>query len=173
VILQTIRKIAIAASHKYVFSQKHFMEQQSYTNHRRYVPGFHYLLSTLILFVLVLAVISLIHVIGKGDASFREILYTGILPLVIAVILILLFWYSRAFAAKVQDRAIRAEENFRFFILTGKPMDNRLTMSQVVALRFAPDDELKELTQEAIDKNLTPDQIKKTIKKWKADHHRA
>jgi hypothetical protein len=92
--------------------------------------------------------------------------------IVISLILGILFWYSRVFALKAQDRAIRAEENFRHFILTGKPLDNRLRMSQIVALRFASDEEFSLLAKKAIDENLSSREIKKSIKNWRADHNR-
>ncbi len=49
---------------------------------------------------------------------------------------------------------IRAEENFRHFILTGKPLDSRLDMKQIIALRFAEDDEFPELCQKALSENF-------------------
>lgn len=45
-------------------------------------------------------------------------------------------------------------------------------MSQIIALRFASDEELKELTEKALKNNLKGDEIKKEIKKWKADFQR-
>ena len=89
-----------------------------------------------------------------------------------SLILASLFWFARRFALVAQDRAIRAEENFRHFILTGKPFDSRLRMSQIIALRFAPDDEFPELAKKAVEEKLSSREIKAAIKKWKADHHR-
>lgn len=149
------------------------MEQQNYSNHRRFVPGFHFVTSLVAVLIFALAAYKIVQSMCTGSWLFSDMVYTGMLPALIALALILLFWYSRQFAVKVQDRAIRAEENLRHFILTGKPLDHRLTMSQIVALRFAPDDEFHELIEQAIEKNLTADDIKKSIKNWKADHHRA
>ncbi len=149
------------------------MEQQNYSNHRRYVPGFHFFTSLLAVVIFAIAAYKIVTSLSSGSWLFSDFIYTGLLPLLIAIVLLLLFWYSRQFATKVQDRAIRAEENLRHYILTGKPLDHRLTLSQIVALRFAPDEELNELIQQAIDKNLSADDIKKAIKNWKADHHRA
>jgi hypothetical protein len=73
----------------------------------------------------------------------------------------------------VQDRAIRAEENMRHYIMTGKLLDRQLTMPQIIALRFASDAEFLELAKRAIDEKLTNKQIKEAIKDWRADHHRA
>ena len=83
------------------------------------------------------------------------------------------YWYSRAFAMKVQDRAIRAEENLRHFAMTGKLFDPRLTMGQIIALRFAPDEEFLALAGRAVDERLSREDIKKSIKTWRADNYRA
>ena len=91
---------------------------------------------------------------------------------IISVVLLLLFWYCRAFALKAQDRAIRAEENFRHYLLTGKPLDKKLQIKQIVALRFAGDGEFPALAKKAGDENLKPSEIKKSIKNWKADFDR-
>ena len=78
----------------------------------------------------------------------------------------------RTYALKVQDRAIRAEESLRYFMLTGKPLDSRLRLGQIIALRFASDEEFPELARQAVDKSMTGKQIKESISQWRADHHR-
>lgn len=143
------------------------MQSQSYSNHKRYVPGFHFATSTVTLVILVLSIINLIQV--RGTDSW---LYTGMIPFLISIALVLLFWYSRVFAVTVQNRAIRAEENFRYYLMTNKPLDPRLTMGQIVALRFAGDDEYVALVHRALSDNMRPDDIKKAIKNWRADNHR-
>ena len=80
--------------------------------------------------------------------------------------------FARLFALKAQDRAIRAEENFRHYLLTGKPLDPRITVRQVIGLRFAPDDEFPALAAKAAAEGTSEDDIKKSIKNWKADHYR-
>jgi hypothetical protein len=82
-------------------------------------------------------------------------------------------WYLRIFALKAQDRAIRAEENFRHYLATGKVFPKELRMGQIIALRFASDDEFVALTTKAIAENLSNKEIKGLIKNWKADHDRA
>ena len=89
------------------------------------------------------------------------------------MILALFFIYLRTFPLKAQDRAIRAEENLRHFILTGKPLSDKLTINQIIALRFASDAEYLDLVTKAIEQNLAPKQIKESIKNWRADYHRA
>ena len=151
------------------------MKEQNYSNHSRYVPGFHFLAGGLCMAILVLAIINMVHCCGGACTAGGccEWLYCGLMPLLVAITLLLLFWYSRAFAVKVQDRAIRGEENFRHFVMTGKPLDPRLTMGQIIAMRFADDDEYLELVARTLGENLKPADIKKAIRKWKADHHRA
>lgn len=78
----------------------------------------------------------------------------------------------RTYALKAQDRAIRAEESLRFFILTGKAIDERLRMGQIVALRFASDNELVALAEKAAMEGLSGKQIKQLIQQWKADYRR-
>lgn len=146
---------------------------QSYSNHRRLVPGFHFVTSALALVAFGFAAWLVVRVVSSGDWIFADLVYKGLLPLVVTVVVLLLFWYTRKFAVTVQDRAIRAEEGLRYYILSGKALDHRLSMNQIVALRFAPDEELLELAKQAVENNLTGDDIKKAIKNWKADHHRA
>ena len=82
------------------------------------------------------------------------------------------YWYIRWFALRAQDRAIRAEENFRHFILTGQPLDRHLRMGQIIALRFASDEELPALAKRAADEKLSSKDIKQAIKNWKPDYNR-
>ena len=141
------------------------MNEQNFKNHGRYIFLWHIVTTLAILFVLVGSIITFIH----SDGNLR---HASIMLIVISLVLAILFWYSRVFALKAQDRAIRAEENFRHFILTGKPLDNRLRMSQIVALRFASDEEFSLLAKKAIDENLSSREIKKSIKNWRPDHNR-
>ena len=142
------------------------MKEQSFKNHGRYIFMFHIVTYAAIFAVIIGSIINLVH-------SSKENLYSASLLVVVSLILASLAWFSRLFALRAQDRAIRAEENFRHFILTGKPLDDRLRMRQVIALRFAPDEEFAVLCQQAVDKNLTGSDIKKAIQNWRADHHRA
>lgn len=144
------------------------MKHQDAKNHAQLVPGYHYLLSLLVVLVLILSFISLKVVWYPHDSFLRG----GIIPVITSISLVLLFWYVRVFALKAQDRAIRAEEHLRYFILTGKPIDKTITMSQIIALRFASDEEFVALTQKAAQEKMSPKDIKFAIKNWRADHHR-
>jgi len=102
-----------------------------------------------------------------------EALLSCLLILLLFVCTFLTWAYLRTFALKAQDRAIRAEESLRYFILSGKAIDKRLTMPQIIALRFAPDEEFLELAEKAVVENLSNKDIKQAIVNWRADHHRA
>ena len=91
----------------------------------------------------------------------------------ISIALMFSFYYLRIFALKAQDRAIRAEENLRHFAKTGKLLDPRLTVRQIIGLRFASDDEFEKLCERAINEKLSEDEIKKAITNWQADTYRA
>ena len=103
----------------------------------------------------------------------HERIYSASLIAAITVALVLLFFFTRIFSMGVQDRAIRAEENLRHFALTGKLMDPRLTIKQIVGLRFASDAEFVELARKAAEGSMSPDEIKKSVQNWRADHDRA
>lgn len=141
------------------------MAEQNYKNHRQFVFTYH-ILTLLALIALLIG--SIRNMIYTSADNF----YTASLLVLVSFILLSLYIHSRAFALKAQDRAIRAEEGLRHFILTGKPLDSRLTLQQIIALRFASDEEFPTLAQRAADGNLSNDAIKKHIKLWRADTHR-
>ena len=142
------------------------MKEQNLKNHIRLIPLYHG-----IAFLLVFAglVGSVINLLNHHDRSSH---YSAALLVVVFFLLLLIFWYARVFALKAQDRAIRAEENFRHYILTGKPLDKQLRIGQIIALRFASDEEFPALAKKAVEEKLSQKQIKEAIKNWKADHHR-
>ena len=142
------------------------MGEQNFKNHGRYIPLYHFITPLILAAIFGGSIVNLV----QADADTN---YSAALILLISIVLFIIYWYSRSFALRAQDRAIRAEENFRHFILTGKPLDGRLRMSQIIALRFAPDEEFIELTKEAVEKKLSTKEIKTAIKNWKADHNRA
>lgn len=113
------------------------------------------------------SVLNYIKSLNKDDEF-----YSAFLILFISVVQVMGFFFYRSFALRAQDRAIRSEENFRHYILSGKQMDTRLNIKQITALRFAPDDELILLAKEAVEKQMTGEEIKKSIKRWKGDYDR-
>jgi hypothetical protein len=144
------------------------MNEQNYGNHTRVVKGFHMLLGSLLIIGTAASLVNVYMQVSAHD----EIL-GSILTAIVFICGLLSFWYTRQFPIKAQDRAIRAEENLRYYILTNKAMDSRITMPQVIALRFAPDEEFVVLADRAVRENLSADEIKKAIKNWRADNHRA
>ena len=138
---------------------------QNYKNHRRVVLSYHGLTWLPAIALLIGAIINLV-------SSSKENLYSASLIVLIALLLISIMLHARSFALKAQDRAIRAEENLRHFILTGRPLDARLSLGQVIALRFASDEEFPALAQRAAEEKLTNKQIKLEVKHWRPDHHR-
>ncbi len=141
------------------------MEKQNFKNHARLVPGFHFVTLSAILALIVGSFINLFK-------SSHDNLYSASLICLISLILASVSLYARAFALKAQDRTIRAEENFRYFILTNKMLDSRLTMAQMIALRFASDDEFPSLAQKAADQKMSAKDIKKAIRSWRGDYYR-
>jgi Family of unknown function (DUF6526) len=139
---------------------------QNFKNHTRFVPLYHYVTSSLILLGLGGSIVNLLH----ADAHTH---YSAVLLLLVFIVLVLLFFFARSFALKAQDRAIRAEENFRHFILTGKPLDSRLRMGQIIALRFASDAEFPALAQKAANEGIKGKEIKRAIQNWRTDYYRA
>ncbi len=142
------------------------MKEQNFKNHPRFVTGYHYIGSLILIAVFIGSIVNLFK-------SAKENLYSASLICALTFVVMLAWWYLRAFALKAQDRAIHAEENFRHFILTGKPFDTNLSLSQIIALRFASDAEFVELAKRAVAENLTSKQIKQSVQNWRADHHRA
>jgi len=141
------------------------MNGQNYDNHSRYIPLWHFITSAAIIAVFIGGIVNFLKSSGEN-------MYSASLIIVIALILASIYWYARSFALRAQDRAIRAEETLRHFILTGKPLDSRLRMGQIIALRFASDDELPELAVKAAEKGLRSKTIKKMIKVWRSDNYR-
>jgi len=142
------------------------MKTQNYKNHRKYVIGYHVIGLLGVLALIIGSIMNLIH-------SVPENLYSASLLVLVSILLLLAFFYLRGFALKAQDRAIRAEENFRHYLLTKKTLPNDLKMRQIVGLRFASNEEFPGLVEKAVKDNLSEDAIKKSIKNWKGDYYRA
>lgn len=141
--------------------------QQSYKNHAQIVFLYHRVLTLVLLLILIGSIVNLNK--SWGDSTR---FYSASLIVALTVAAILLFIFVRTFPLKAQDRAIRAEEQLRHYVLTGKLLDSRLTMRQIVALRFASDAEFVTLAQRAADQSLSPDAIKRDVKQWRADTYR-
>jgi Family of unknown function (DUF6526) len=143
------------------------MAAQSYANHRQFVPAFHYILLPLLMLTLIGSVVNLNESLGD-----HQRLYSASLILVMTTALLILSFLARVFSLRAQDRAIRAEENLRHYVLTGKLLDPRLTVRQIIGLRFASDDEFPALAQRAAAEDMSSDAIKKAVRNWRADTYR-
>jgi uncharacterized membrane protein len=141
------------------------MAEQNFSNHKRYDPLYHFVLMPASLLGLVLSIINLINA-----APIQH--YNAALLVIVFIILFIIVALTRIYSLKVQNRIIRTEENFRHFILTGKPLDPHLRMGQIVALRFASDEEVPVLTARAVNEKMSATDIKKSIKNWRADYYR-
>jgi hypothetical protein len=143
------------------------MAAQSKENHSRYVSGYHFILFAIVVLYTVGAVYYFAKCFINNSAHLLPTLI-----LLSDVVFWFLFYYVRQFATTNQDRIIRAEENLRHFILTGKPLSPALQMKQVVALRFASDDEFVALCVRAVAEKLSGKEIKQEIKVLRADNER-
>ena len=143
------------------------MKEQNFSNHKRISPMFHFgVLGGLFIYEVIACRVLIKHYqLGWGLTIPTLLVLAGFFMIVIAFI-------ARGFGLRAQDRAIRAEENLRYFAITGSLLDNRLTLGQIIALRFAPNNELLDLAHKAAEQNLSPKQIKQEIKHWRGDYHR-
>jgi L-cystine uptake protein TcyP (sodium:dicarboxylate symporter family) len=144
------------------------MAEQNYKNHARFVPMYHFVVLPLLLLTFIGSIVNLTHSLGD-----HERLYNAALIVALSFAGLLAAFFARVFALKAQDRAIRAEENLRHFVLTGKLLDARLSVPQIVALRFASDGEFLALAQKAAHDAMKPADIKSAVKDWRADEYRA
>jgi hypothetical protein len=143
------------------------MPEQSYAKHAKIVPLFHGVLFLLLVLTFLGSLVNLYHSLGDHSR-----LYSASLITVLTLAVLMLFFFCRVFALKAQDRAIRAEENLRHFVLAGKLLDARLTLRQIIGLRFAADAEFVELARRAAEEGLSEDAVKRAVKNWRADHDR-
>lgn len=138
-------------------------QKQNYSNHTKYTPLYHYVLALIAPIVLIAAIVYMI----RENFSFLSFLVAGISISVMIIVVLL-----RQFSTKLQDRIIRQEESFRHHLLTNKPLDARLTLKQIIALRFAEDNVFPALCAKAAESGMQPNEIKKSITHWRADHIR-
>jgi Family of unknown function (DUF6526) len=137
---------------------------QTYANHTKWDPRFHFFLIPVVIVTLGFAVWNLIKAPGVVSAW---------------LVVVVIGWgmtafLTRIYALKAQDRVIRLEERLRLAEVLPEPLRSRigeLTAGQLVALRFAPDSELAGLVQKALAGESSAE-IKKAIVNWRPDYHR-
>lgn len=148
------------------------MAEQSYASHRKFVPGFHFVAVPILFINLLWSLYRLFW----GYPGLEVPVFDRVLAVAVAVALALIALYARIFPLKAQDRVIRLEEWIRMERLLPadlKPRIKDLRHGQFVALRFASDEELPELTRAVLDGELkTQNEIKQRIRSWRADHFR-
>jgi uncharacterized protein DUF6526 len=141
-------------------------QTQTLGNHRRFIPAFHF-------FALPILLIN-VFVVAYHFARDPRLINGW--ALLVAIALAVGILWSRAMPLRAQDRIIRLEERTRLERLL--PSDTRgrigeLTERQLIAIRFAPDDEVPELTRRTLNGELkSPGDIKRAIRTWRADHFR-
>ncbi len=143
------------------------MADQSYSSHTRWVPAYHFVLSGIVMAGFIGSCVNLYKSLGDPQR-----IYNASLIVVLFIGLLMTTFFARFFALKAQDRGIRTEENFRHYLLAGKPLDPRLTIDQIIGLRFASDAQVVALAGEAANKGLSRDEIKKRVTQWRPDRDR-
>lgn len=143
------------------------MADQNYSNHRRYVLGYHVVLAIVVLLCLVGSLVQLYRAWTQGEGR-----VISALLVLLAVAAAQLYWYCRIFPLKAQDRVIRAEERLRHYLLTGELPDGRLDVRQFVGLRFASDEEFPALARRAAEEGMREDAIKRAVEVWRPDTYR-
>lgn len=141
---------------------------QTYSNHTRFEPMFHFFILPVLLINLILTIVVLIRHWPQHVVLFSWFV-------VMALALFMLAGSARSSALRVQDRVIRLEENLRYQRLLppeAVAAAQSLTVKQIIALRFASDAELPTLVQRALTENLEPKAIKQSITNWRADNLR-
>jgi len=140
---------------------------QNFRNHGQVIPAYHGFVFFTFVANFFWAGWQLVRTPGVGTA----------IALVMAVALIVFFFYARIFALKVQDRVIRLEMRLRLRELLPPDMQTQignLTVDQLVALRFASDAELPALVAQVVRDGVNDRKaIKKMVKDWQGDYLRA
>ena len=144
-------------------------EEQSYSNHTRWYPLFHFVVVPLLILNFLDHVIRIFT--NSGPERVEQIFWT-----ILSVTLILLALTARQMALKAQDRVIRLEERLRCRDLLSPETAQRangLTSSQLIALRFASDEEFGSLVERTLNGEFAGSrEIKQAVKRWRPDHHR-
>lgn len=138
---------------------------QTYATHAKFVPLFHYVALPILMVNVGIALWGVVQ--GPGLSS--------VWSLAVAIALFLGALFARVFALAAQDRVIRLEERLRMREILPAELQARIpefTRDQIIALRFASDEELPALASRVLRENLQKrDEIKKLVTTWRADVH--
>ena len=144
------------------------MAEQNFANHVRMVPGFHY-------FVMPVMGLNFGWSIYRWKVAGFSL--DAFISVITAAALLMLMFYARLFALKVQDRVIRLEERTRLERLLPadlKPRIGEFTSGQLVAMRFGCDAELPALARKVLTDNIQGGKaIKQMVQTWRPDYLRA
>lgn len=147
---------------------------QTLANHARYVPLHHFVASLFLVLNLLWSCYRIYHAVRIGG---RFNLADSLIQLLVALALIFMWIYLRVFPLAVQDRVIRLEMRLRLADLLPQDLRPRipeLRPRQLIALRFASDQELPDLARRVLDEKITDaGAIKRMVKVWQPDHMRA
>jgi hypothetical protein len=140
---------------------------QTFENHARILPAYHYVAFPLF-------AVNFFYMLYQVVTAFS---WANLVGFGLSAALILLFFVARLMALTVQDRVIRLEERLRMRALLPADLQPRIeefTVKQLVALRFAGDQELPALARKVLDGTITDQKaIKRMVTAWRADDQRA
>jgi hypothetical protein len=136
---------------------------QTFQNHARIFPPFHYFVVPVLL----------VNVLVAVWHTYEAPSFTTAWTIVLAVALVMAILLSRVMALSVQDRVIRLEMRLRLHGVLPPDLQGRvhdLTREQLVALRFASDAELPGLVRDVLSGKLSSQKaIKQQIRSWQPD----
>lgn len=139
---------------------------QTYANHRRFVPAYHFVAFGIFFVLLLWALYRLFTAFSVGT----------VMDLLLVIAVGLFGLYARLFALAAQDRVIRLEERLRLERLLPEDLKARIADlggGQLVALRFASDEEVVDLVRTVLAEGLRDrDAIKRRIRVWRPDYSR-
>ncbi len=137
---------------------------QMFANHGRFDPWFHFFALPVLAITMIAALVNAVRHPG---------LHSVWMVLVAAAVFVTLA-KARTYALKVQDRVIRLEERMRLAALSPAlhPRIVELSERQLIALRFASDQEVAALAERALNEKLDPKDIKKAVRNWRPDYWR-
>ncbi len=141
---------------------------QTFKNHTRFNPPFHFFILPMLLLNLIFSIYVTIHHWPEHRVLF-------LWWIVMSIVLFMIAGISRSQTLRAQDRIIRLEERLRLAALLpaeDRAHINELSIKQLIALRFASDDELPALARKALTQNLEPKAIKQSIVDWRGDYDR-
>ena len=144
------------------------MKTQNYSNHKRYYIPHHFI------FLPILAGLQTLGVWKYFNDKENTLIWL-LFSVIIFLIIYLTVMVRQHYALENQNRIIRLEFQQRYFEIFGERSDQvikQLRFSLIAALRFAYDEEFKAILAQALNKDISGDEIKKSIKDWRPDYHR-